>query len=161
MIMKAGGKSAPRRLSGVAQAEGAAGRPVGGGPFWKAYDFGPDYPGTSVPQHFTLEVAGREFRIKGTLNRAGQPSGGTKHMYEYAAKYGTTGARAGQVDFPLSPLAGALEQVVRSGDLGPLLRGQVTRLGTREAPYMKGPWELSFELVNGRVEVLHAEFKGR
>jgi hypothetical protein len=163
VVMKVGGKAVPRRLSGLVEKEG--GDPIGAGggapaegPWWEVTDRDtvPDHPGTSVPQRFTLKVAGREFAVKGTYDPARGPLGATKHMQEYAARYGTAGARAGQVDYPISPLAGALEEVVESGDLVPLLRGQVKRLGTEEAPYVKGGWEFSFEFNNGRVEVFHA-----
>jgi len=160
IIMKVGGKSVPRKLSGPVEGEASEiglGRGAEGkGHWWEASEFGPDYPGTTVPQSFKLKVAGREYVIKGALDPVRGPRGGTKHMAEYASKYGTTRTRAGQVDFPISSLAGALEQVEKSGDLGPLLGGQVKRLGTEEAPYVKGGWELSFDYVDGKVEVLHA-----
>jgi hypothetical protein len=156
VVMKAAGKAAPRRLSGLVEEPGGGTSIPKGDKFWEASDFGPDIPGTSVPQSFTLRVAGREFVIKGTHDTIKGARGATKHMAEYAAKNATAGARYSEVAYPLSSLAAALEQVERRGELAPLLRGQVTRLGTETAPHVTGGWELSFELKDGRVEVLHA-----
>ncbi len=143
LILKAGGRLRSPRLSGAVE-----GTP--GTKWWEAADFGPDWAGTSIPRSFTLKIGKREFTIKANA---------TEHMAERARTHGSVGARMGQVDFPLSSLAGALEQAELSGKLGPLLRGQVPRLGTKQMPFRVGEWELSLELVAGRIEVLHAVYR--
>ena len=121
------------------------------GAWWEASEFGPNHPGTQIAQNFTLKVGNRVFKIKPNA---------TKHMAERAIGRPNLGAYAGQVEYPISSLAGALEQAQNSGRLAPLLNGTVTRLGTQAAPFVVGDWELSLELVNGVIEVFHAVPKG-
>lgn len=109
-----------------------------------------DHPGTAIPQGFKLKVGGRTFYIK---------SNATKHMAERARANASLGAYAGRVEFPISSLAAALEQAEARGDLAPLLSRKVARLGTPAQPFRVDEWELSIELVNGQLEVLHAVYK--
>src|SRR5262249_53166020 len=76
--------------------------------WWKADDFGPDYPGTAIPQGFTLQVGTRTFTIKPNA---------TKHMAEYVRGKAGVGAFAAGTEFPISSLAGALEHADESGQL--------------------------------------------
>ena len=106
-----------------------------GGPWWKAYDFGDNWPGTAVPKGFVMETGGQTFRV--TINA-------TEHMAEKVGKvparadeqagklltggqlnnpgvWSTSpGARMAQVEYPLSSLAGSLEQAAQKyGRLSP------------------------------------------
>jgi hypothetical protein len=115
-----------------------------------------DYPGTAIPQGFKLKVGGRTFVIKPNA---------TKHMAEraraaaQARPYSTLGAYSTQTEFPISSLAAALEHAEKRGDLAPLLKGTMTRLGTEAQPFRVDEWELSIDIKNGTLEVLHAVYK--
>jgi hypothetical protein len=118
--------------------------------WWEADQFGEDFPGTSIPKGFRLKVGNRTFVIKPNA---------TKHMADHIRGRTGVGAYAGQVEFPLSSLAAALEEAEAGGGLRPLLRREVLRLGTPEQPFRIGDWELALEWVGGRLEVFHAVFK--
>jgi len=144
LLYKAAGQLRNLRLSG---------RPTGGQPsskWWEATDFGSDWPGTSVPQSFTLRIGDREFFIKPNA---------TKHLADYAKGHASMGSQMTQTDFPLSSLAGALESMDLQGRLLPLMNKQAERIGSKQSPMRIGEWELSVELVNGKLEVLHANYR--
>jgi len=160
LVIKAGSRLVGRaRLS--AQAATASGEalvpPVGEqGPWWKASGFGEDWPGTAVPRGFTMETGGQTFRV--TVNA-------TEHMAEYAGRsmskgqlhnpgiWSTSpGARFAEVDYPLSSLAGALEQAaLKYGNLPP------QRFPLEDF----GNWELGIDTRVTPWVVEHALPKGR
>jgi hypothetical protein len=151
LIVKAGSRLGIRaRLSGRAATAGGEVLvpPVSErGPWWRAYDFGDDWPGTSVPRGFVMEIGGAKFRV--TVNA-------TEHMAEYAGRSPSVGqlrnpgvwstspsARFAEVDYPLSSLAGALEQAALKYRGLPPQRFPLERFGnwelgidTRETPWV-------------------------
>lgn len=119
--------------------------------WWKAYDFGENWPGTAVPKGFVMETGGQTFRV--TINA-------TEHMAEQMGKVAirpgeqagkllsggqlnnpgvwstSPGARMAEVDYPLSSLAGALEQAAR----------KYSKLPPQRFPLeMFGNWELGID----------------
>jgi hypothetical protein len=174
LIGKLGG-----RLAGTGRATGGGGEPPtfgaaverspggGGGPWWEVSEPGPNWEGTSVPQTFTMKVGGQVFKV---LRNA------TEHMWEYAREpvmKGEGRARqqvgwssknpwgsASEVDYPLSSLAGALEQAAKQ------LKGTVPGEG---APPVQGApagyqyplmyfdnWEIGLAPGEGFWKVTHA-----
>jgi hypothetical protein len=160
LIMKAG-----RRLTGrgavSGQAATAAGEvvipPAGAAkPWWTATRFGDNWIGTAVPRGFVMETGGQSFRV--TANA-------TKHMAEYAARSVTAGqlknpgvwptspfARFAEVDYPLSSLAGALEQAAAKYAKLPPKRHDLERFGN---------WELGIDTRGKPWIVEHAVPKTR
>jgi hypothetical protein len=160
LIMKFGSRFAKRGgFSAKAATEGGdALVPAAGesGPWWKASQFGEDFPGTSVPKGFLMETGGQQFRI--TINAC-------EHMAEYAAKAPSAGQltnpgvwstspgnRLAQVDFPLSSLAGALEQAAKKYGALPRQRFKLEQFGN---------WELGIDSQSTPWVVEHAVPKGR
>lgn len=158
LIMKAGarllGRAAVSARTATAEGEVIAAQ-AGRGAWWKAWDFGEDWPGTSVPRGFRIEVGGRTFRV--TPNA-------TKHMAENASQLPTggqlaqpgvwttsPGARMTQVDYPLSSLAGALEQAAQR------LQGQPAQRHF----FVEGNWELGIDTADSPWAVYHAVPKGQ
>jgi hypothetical protein len=154
LIMKAGGRLLGRAKvsaqAATAEGEALAGTAGKGGAWWKARDFGEDWPGTSVPRGFTLEVGGRTFRV--TPNA-------TKHMAENVGRLASggeldnpgvwstsPGARLAQVDYPLSSLAGALEQAA----------GRLKSLPPQRHFFKEGNWELGIDTADNPWAVYHA-----
>jgi hypothetical protein len=140
---------------------------VEGGPWWKASNFGENWPGTAVPKGFVMETGGQTFRV--TINA-------TEHMAEQAGKIAvrpgeqagkwlsagdlknpgvwstSPGARMAEVDYPLSSLAGALEQAARKyGTLPP----------QRFPKEMFGNWELGIDTQVKPWVVEHAVPMGK
>jgi hypothetical protein len=160
LILKVGGRLVGRaRISARAATSGggsittAAGE---GGPWWKAHSFGEDWPGTTVPRGFIMETGGRTFRV--TVNA-------TEHMAEYAGRMHSAGqlSRAGvwstspwsrftQVDYPLSSLAGALEQAALKYGKLPPQRFPLEQFGN---------WELGIDTRSTPWVVEHALQRGR
>jgi hypothetical protein len=123
--------------------------------WFEVEEVGANVRSTSVPSTFKIKVGGRRFTIKPHA---------VKHMVEKVeATAGTRpwGAYQGQVEYPVSSLAGALEQAEARGVLQPLINGTVKRLGTKAQPLVIDNWELSLEMVNGELEVFHAVPRGQ
>ena len=150
---KRGGFSAKTATEGGEALVPAAGE---SGPWWKASQFGEDFPGTSVPKGFVMETGGQQFRV--TINAC-------EHMAEYAARTPTAGQlknpgvwstspgnRLAQVDFPLSSLAGALEQAAKKYGALPRQRFKLEQFGN---------WELGIDSQSTPWVVEHAVPKGR
>jgi hypothetical protein len=154
LIVKAGGKlfgrGAPGARAATADGEALAGETAEGGPWWKARDFGDDWPGTSVPRGFTMEVGGRTFRV--TVNA-------TKHMAENVGRLPSAGElanpgvwstspgmRLAQVDYPLSSLAGALEEAAQ----------RLSGLPPQRHFFRQGNWELGIDTADNPWAVYHA-----
>jgi hypothetical protein len=156
-VAVAGGEAvAAVLLAATGKREAAPPEAVAEQPFWEASDFGPDFPGTAVPQGFLLKVGGRTFHVKPHA---------VKHMVEKSAAalrqrpLEALAAQRHQVDFPISSLAGALEQAEARGFLTSLLQSGRGRLGSRDVPLRVGDWELAVELIDGRLEVFHANYQ--
>jgi hypothetical protein len=160
LVMKAGSRFVGRGgLSGrAATASGEAiVRPAGeAGPWWKAYDFGENWAGTAVPRGFVVQTGGQTFRV--TINA-------TEHMAEYAARSPSTGqlrnpgvwatspgAQFAEVEYPLSTLAGALEQAAQKYGNLPPQRFPLERFGN---------WELGIDTQTKPWVVEHAVPKGK
>jgi hypothetical protein len=151
LLFKAGakiGEGFRPRPGGAPGFEGNLEPPPGEpGPWWKASDFGEDFPGTRVPKGFRLEVAGREYRV--TANAC-------EHMAErmQARVKTSTGGEGSwprspwrsEVDYPLSSLAGALEQA--TPDLLKKLPGRNF--------FIQGNWELGVDTADNPWAVYHA-----
>ncbi len=74
---------------------------------WSASNFGPDRPGTSVPETFDLQVGNNTYQVVANA---------TKHMAEYA---GSVLARGDSGQFPINPLADAVAEAEERGlDVG-------------------------------------------
>jgi hypothetical protein len=121
------------------------------GPWWKARDFGEDFPGTSVPKGFIMETGGQQFRV--TINAC-------EHMAQYAGRTPSAGQlrnpgvwstspgnRIVQVDYPLSSLAGALEQAAKKYGGMPKQRFPLEKFGN---------WELGIDTRSAPWVVEHA-----
>lgn len=160
LILKFGSRFAKRGgLSAKAATEGGEALVPAArerGPWWKASQFGEDFPGTSVPKGFIMETGGQRFRV--TINAC-------EHMAEHAAKVPTAGQlrnpgvwstspgnRLAQVDFPLSSLAGALEQAAKKYGSMPRQRFKLENFGN---------WELGIDTQTTPWVVEHAVPKGR
>jgi hypothetical protein len=155
LILKAGGKVLGRARVAPPEGEPLAGQAGEGGPWWKARDFGDDWPGTAVPQGFTMEVGGRTFRV--TVNA-------TKHMAENVGRlpgsgelanpgvWSTSpGGRIAQVDYPLSSLAGALERAAQ----------RLAGLPPQRHFFSEGNWELGIDTADNPWAVYHAVPRGK
>jgi hypothetical protein len=160
LVMRLGSRLVGRvRMSARAGTAGGGAivPPAGeGGPWWRAYNFGDDWPGTAVPRGFIMETGGRTFRV--TVNA-------TEHMAEYAARSPTVGqlrnpgvwptspgAQFAEVDYPLSSLAGALEQAALKYGKLPPQRFPLERFGN---------WELGIDTRATPWVVEHAVPMGR
>jgi hypothetical protein len=100
---------------------------------WSARNFGPNWPGTTVPRGFYLEVGGHTYRV--------HPNA-TKHMARYLGR----NRQAGHEHFPLSPLARAIEEASEIG----------LRLGENEITV--DAWQLGIDIVSHERVVYHALF---
>ena len=123
------GGQAPPVEGGTLAAKGAE------GPWWKASNFGENWPGTNVPRGFDLEVGGQKYFV--------HPNA-TKHMAEYALGAAGKGVSASG-EFPISPLAGAVEKAQAAG------------LQAGRNFITVGNWELGID-TNGNV-IYHAVYR--
>ncbi len=150
---RGGGLSAKNATEGGEALVPAAGE---SGPWWKARQFGENFAGTSVPKGFIMETGGQQFRV--TINAC-------EHMAEHAARVLTAGQlknpgvwstspgnRLAQVDFPLSSLAGALEQAAKKYGALPRQRFKLEQFGN---------WELGIDSQTTPWVVEHAVPRGR
>ena len=120
--------------------------------FWEVYECLPDWPGTSIPTEFKMHVADRVFHVKPHA---------TQKLYQYAlSHFAGPGTFDGELSFPMSALAGALERTAKEGELQPLIDGEIDRLGTEADPFEIGDWQFSFEYDDGMVELFHAVYRG-
>jgi membrane protein implicated in regulation of membrane protease activity len=131
--------------------------PTGGvGPWWRVSVDGEYWPGTAVPRSFLVESGGQNFRV---IPNA------TKHMAEYAARMPSRGAlrnpgvwsispgaRFAEVDYPLSSLAGALEQAALKYRTLPPQRFSLEKFGNWELGIdtRASPWIVEHALPIGK-----------
>jgi hypothetical protein len=113
---------------------------------------GPKIPNTSIPEWLRLKVGKREWRVERNatkLDRSGKPIGpATKHLGEKAQGAGGF-AKLSQVDFPISSLAGALEEAERR------LLAKTAHSGTL---FTVEGWELGISTKETVWRVYHAVY---
>jgi hypothetical protein len=146
------GRLAPRlRGDGAGTPQSPGGLSAGEeGAWWEASDFGEDWPGTAVPRGFNIRVGGRTFRV--------HPNA-TKHMAENAGRMPSAGelrnpgtwspspgAPMAEIDYPLSSLAGALEQAA----------ARLQGLPRQRHFFQQGNWQLGVDTGAEPWVVYHA-----
>jgi hypothetical protein len=146
---------------------GRGGSPAAGeeaGAWWKVYEEGENFPGTAVPRGFKMEVRGRTFRVTSNAcehmverlaSRVKNPSGydGPAAALEKMSGQrppGNTWPRqpfVSEVDYPLSSLAGALEQAAK----------QLEGKAAGRHFFTVGNWELGIDTADSPWAVYHAQ----
>ena len=127
--------------------------------WWKVLDESPKkIPGTSIPEWMHLRVSNQEFRLErnaAKLDQFGKPIGpSTKHLAEKGIKdpardWARMGGKQGLVDFPMSALAGGLEEATKLIKSG---RAQPGQMITVEA------WEFGINTSKKPWVVFHAKY---
>jgi hypothetical protein len=157
LIARRGGKqtqAAEGKVGGQAvltesPAERSAGETAG--PWWDASEFGENFPQTTVPQGFRMTVSGREFRVtpnacKHMAERILSPRGIRNPWGDAQGWPRSPWNAVQQVDYPLSSLAGALEQATRR---------LIGKPGGRHS-FTVGNWELGIDTADTPWAVFHA-----